>query len=419
MRFEKGQSFIELLIAMGVFTLIISAVVFLVLDSYVSHRAGREKTLATFLAEEGLEATRSIRNNDWDDLKEGKHGIIITKNGWAFSGTGNNLSSRLNQGHRVITVEDIDPDRKKIISSIEWKLTENRPQEVVLTTYLTNWQKGLSFSVFLDSATYSILENEKMLFVNVNLSATSDEIVTIDCETGDGTAVSPDDYLFASTTLVFNPDTVSEVFEVKIVDDSDEEGNETFNIVLSNPRNVELGNPSEAIVTIWDDDTPPHGCWGVEESCDSSCQYSDYGGLTAYYVDPGCVEKCSKAGSFYISYAGVCSDDGIGLCYKMEYSSTQYLSCSQGDSCAGECAGECTECKWLKEEECEQQEGCNLMETPWGLRCVGRCVYCENFGDEGGCSGQLGCEWKSGKWYWVLDNSSLGYSKFTKCEWYE
>jgi len=418
MRFEKGQSFIELLIAMGVFTLIISAVVFLVLDSYVSHRAGREKTLATFLAEEGLEATRSIRNNDWDDLKEGKHGVII-KNGWEFSGEANDFSDKLGEGQRVITVEDIDPDRKKIISSIEWKLTENRPQEIVLTTYLTNWQKAPSFSVFLDSATYSILENERTLFVNVDLSATSDEIVTVDCETRDGTAVSPDDYVFASTTLVFNPDTISEVFEVRIVDDSDEEGNETFNIVLSNPRNVELGNPSEAVVTIQDDDVPPQDCWGIAGSCDSSCQHSNYGGLTAYYIDPHCSEKCSPAGSFYVNPGGSCSGDGTGSCYKMEDSSTQYLSCSQGDSCEGDCGGRCTSCRELNEKECEQQEGCDLVGGPGGFRCVGRCIPCEKFGDEGGCSGQFGCEWKSTKWYWVLDNSSFGYSTSTNCEWYE
>jgi len=163
----------------------------------------------------------------------------------------------------------------------------------------------------------------------------------------------------------------------------------------------------------------PEFCWGIEESCDSSCQYSDYGGLTDYYVDPGCIEKCSPAGSFYVSYAGVCSDDGTGLCYKMEDPSTQYLSCSQGDSCESKCEGICTPCWMLNEEECTQQEGCFFLGGPGGSRCSGRCTFCEKFDDEGGCGGQLGCEWKSTKWYWVLNNSFLGYSTSTKCEWYE
>jgi len=164
--------------------------------------------------------------------------------------------------------------------------------------------------------------------------------------------------------------------------------------------------------------TPSENCWGDGGLCDPFCQYFDEGRLMSYYVDPGCIEECSPAGSFYIGPGGTCSDDGTGLCYKMEDSSTEYLSCSQGDSCEGKCGGTCTPCQKLDWRDCVQQEGCTLIPM-WPPRCVGRCTSCEKFGDEGGCGGQLGCEWNSTKWYWVLNNSSLGYSTFTKCEWYE
>lgn len=139
--YKKGQSLIELLIAMAIFALMISAITFLVLDSYVAHRAGREQTLATFLAEEGLEATRSIRDNNWDDLTDGSHGITTSGDNWIFQGTEEDISDQLNEGIRKIIVSTIDADRKEIQSKITWEFTETRPQEIILVTYLTNWQK--------------------------------------------------------------------------------------------------------------------------------------------------------------------------------------------------------------------------------------------------------------------------------------
>ena len=73
--FEKGQSLVELLVAIAVFTLIISGLAVFVLDSYSSGRLSQELTIADFLAQEGLEATKSIKGNKWQDLRAGIHGF--------------------------------------------------------------------------------------------------------------------------------------------------------------------------------------------------------------------------------------------------------------------------------------------------------------------------------------------------------
>lgn len=138
---EKGQLLIELLVAMGIFAITVSVVLFLILDGYLADRIGRENTIATFLAKEGIVAAQTIRDNDWDDLTLGEHGLKISSGTWIFYGTGDDLSEYLREGERKIIVERIDDDRRKVTSKVSWKLTNLRPREVSLVSYLTNWQK--------------------------------------------------------------------------------------------------------------------------------------------------------------------------------------------------------------------------------------------------------------------------------------
>lgn len=137
MLFEKGQSLIELLLAIAIFVIAVSALAFLILDGYVSGRLAEEITIANFLAEEGMEATRSIRDNNWNDLTTGSHGLAISGNNWVFQG----ISETIDKFTRLITVENVNLDRKKVTSQVTWQFAEGRPQEVKLVTYLTNWAK--------------------------------------------------------------------------------------------------------------------------------------------------------------------------------------------------------------------------------------------------------------------------------------
>jgi len=138
---EKGQSLVELLIGMGIFVLAVSTITWLIVDVYLADRVARERMIATFLAKEGMEATRSIRDNNWDDLTNGYHGLAISGNNWIFQGTENDISGKLKQGIRRINIESISPDKKKIISQVTWELTGVRLQDVSLITYLTNWAR--------------------------------------------------------------------------------------------------------------------------------------------------------------------------------------------------------------------------------------------------------------------------------------
>lgn len=138
---EKGQSLLELILAVGIFTIIISGLAYLMLDSYFSGRLAEEITKADFLAQEGLEAVGSIRDNNFDDLTAGLHGLIISAGHWIFQGSEEDIDWQLKNGKRTIGIENIGQDRKKITSRINWQFSEGRIEEVKLVTYFTNWQK--------------------------------------------------------------------------------------------------------------------------------------------------------------------------------------------------------------------------------------------------------------------------------------
>jgi len=99
----------------------------------------KEITQANFLAEEGMEAVRSIRDNSWDDLSAGSYGLTISNNNWIFQGTEEDVSDQLQTGVRKIIIEEVAPNRKKITSQVGWQFAKLRPQEIQLITYLTNW----------------------------------------------------------------------------------------------------------------------------------------------------------------------------------------------------------------------------------------------------------------------------------------
>ena len=140
MSFEKGQSLVELVVAIGIFVIIASSLALLIFSSYDARRLAAEITQANFLAEEGLEATRSIRDNNWQGLTSGDYGLIISGGRWQFSGSSDITDGRF---RRSVNIGDIGIDRKKITSRVTWPFTEVKSQEVILVTYLTNWQKGL------------------------------------------------------------------------------------------------------------------------------------------------------------------------------------------------------------------------------------------------------------------------------------
>lgn len=89
----------------------------------------------------------------------------------------------------------------------------------------------------------------------VTLANPSLQTVTVDYATVPGTATSPADFTSTTGTLTFLPGVTTQNVMVPTVNDTVDEVDETFTVVLSNPVNSKLGDPSST-VTILDDDGP-------------------------------------------------------------------------------------------------------------------------------------------------------------------
>ena len=151
-KINSGFSILEVLIAIALLAIIASGSVVAVVGSFSSIRLGKEKSLANLLAYEGIEAATSIRNQNWSNLTNGDHGLIKVSSVWTFSST---LDTYNNKFNRVVAVNDVyrdtngsiidsggtlDPDTKKVISTVNWYFTSARQNQVTVTKYLTNWQ---------------------------------------------------------------------------------------------------------------------------------------------------------------------------------------------------------------------------------------------------------------------------------------
>ena len=98
----------------------------------------------------------------------------------------------------------------------------------------------------------TVQEGEQAQFT-VTLSRTSNQTVTVDYATADGTAQQGSDYTAASGTLRFAPGEASKTIPVPTVEDTVEEQTETFTVTLSNPGGAAIQDGT-ASGTITDDD---------------------------------------------------------------------------------------------------------------------------------------------------------------------
>lgn len=99
-------------------------------------------------------------------------------------------------------------------------------------------------------------DTKKAVFT-VSLSQASDEAVTVDYETSDGTAKRNEDYTGKSGQLTIPKGETSGRIEVDIINDTMDEYDEDFSLTLKNPIGADLGASPSATCTIQDDDAAP------------------------------------------------------------------------------------------------------------------------------------------------------------------
>lgn len=112
----------------------------------------------------------------------------------------------------------------------------------------------------LSQAAYEVSELRESALLTVERIGDPTGRIQVNFTTSDGTATAGSDYVAASGTVVLESGETSKSFSVALGDDSLDEADETFRVVLSDPSSgVGLAEPLAAVVTILDDDVPGAG----------------------------------------------------------------------------------------------------------------------------------------------------------------
>ncbi len=131
----RGQSLLEVVIALGVFGIILSIGSTLYFGGQSNTLDAAESIRAVDIARTGLEGVRVMRDKNWSDLTDGNHGLVLgANNTWQFSGTSDTVGEFTRQV--IVSTESINI--KKIKVQVSWQT--NRSQQVELVERLTNWR---------------------------------------------------------------------------------------------------------------------------------------------------------------------------------------------------------------------------------------------------------------------------------------
>lgn len=132
---SKGFSVVEVLLAASIFSLLVTALVGAFIYGQESSALAGARARAGQLADEGLEASRSIRDGAFTNLIDGSHGLAVSGGVWTYSGT----QDVAGQFTRSVTVSTVDANTKTLASTVTWQQNAQRTGTASAVTRLTNW----------------------------------------------------------------------------------------------------------------------------------------------------------------------------------------------------------------------------------------------------------------------------------------
>ena len=175
----QGQSIVEMIIAIAIFSLVASSITMMVLGSFSALMQGGEQTEAKALVQEGIEAVRAIKDRAWNENIYSTSSVSVNANQWVFDGEG--LTETIGKFTRVISFDDvcrdnsddivdcpgsyIDVQSKKASVVVSWDVRPSVQNIVERVSYITNWDSsewiqtdwsgGSGQSIWSDETKYS------------------------------------------------------------------------------------------------------------------------------------------------------------------------------------------------------------------------------------------------------------------------
>ncbi len=153
---QNGQSLAEIVLAIAIFSILALSLVSLSLGGLFASFRGEELSRAQFLAQEGLEAVRSIKSRAWNELIYNSSEVSTSSGKWVLVGEG--TSGKFGKFERTInfypvwrdvnnqitspttTGAYLDVSSKRVESIVSWQTEQGTQAQVKYISYLTNWE---------------------------------------------------------------------------------------------------------------------------------------------------------------------------------------------------------------------------------------------------------------------------------------
>jgi prepilin-type N-terminal cleavage/methylation domain-containing protein len=142
---NKGFSLLEVILATSILGLLLTTVSTSIISGYRNSLLAGVSARAVFLAEEGIEGVKNIRDNKFFDLQDGVHDIISSVGAWALQAFIESPSEALQRKITITTIESTpNLERKEVkVEVLQWKNYQVGPATstplVILITRFANW----------------------------------------------------------------------------------------------------------------------------------------------------------------------------------------------------------------------------------------------------------------------------------------
>lgn len=160
---SSGFGSVEALLAASIFGLLVTAFIGAYFYGQESTALSGNRARALMLAEEGLEATRNIRDSNFTNLSDGTYGITTVGNQYNLSGTNDTTDIFT----RSVNITTAGTDRKNITSTVTWQQNPTRTGSVTLNSYLTYWQKTI-LTTCVNQANFLTVNTSGAILTNAN-----------------------------------------------------------------------------------------------------------------------------------------------------------------------------------------------------------------------------------------------------------
>jgi type II secretory pathway pseudopilin PulG len=132
---SSGFGLLEAILAISLLSLVASVFAGALIYGQQSAFSAGNFSRAIFVAQEGLEAVRNIRDEDFSNLEDGIRGLAIQDGVWRLT----NDPDTVDIFSREIEISTIDANTKKVVATVSWT-GMFQPSQTTLTTYFINQQ---------------------------------------------------------------------------------------------------------------------------------------------------------------------------------------------------------------------------------------------------------------------------------------